>query len=355
MSEGHEAIAPPWRRSIQEVAASLARWAAASDRGPVTDVHSPASGMANETILFHLAGQPLVARLAPGPDSPFPTFPDYDLGYQQRVMQLVQARTALPVPRVVHLEASDEWLGAPFLLLEAVEGVVPGDNPPYVFGGWLAEASEQERRRLEESSIQVLVELHKIEDDRTTEFLRRDGGGDTPLARELAFQRAYYEWANEGTAVPALEDAFEVLERTMPVSDYTCLNWGDSRIGNIIYRDFAPAAVLDWEMATVGPAEVDLGWMTFFHAFFQGLAEQYGTPGIPELFVRERAVATYESLAGRTLLDLAWFEALAALRFGIISVRTTLRSVAFGLQKAPDHPDDLVLHVPLLRRLLEEL
>jgi aminoglycoside phosphotransferase (APT) family kinase protein len=355
MSEGHEAIAPPWRRSIQEVAASLARWAAASDRGPVTDVHSPASGMANETILFHLAGQPLVARLAPGPDSPFPTFPDYDLGYQQRVMQLVQARTALPVPRVVHLEASDEWLGAPFLLLEAVEGVVPGDNPPYVFGGWLAEASEQERRRLEESSIQVLVELHKIEDDRTTEFLRRDGGGDTPLARELAFQRAYYEWANEGTAVPALEDAFEVLERTMPVSDYTCLNWGDSRIGNIIYRDFAPAAVLDWEMATVGPAEVDLGWMTFFHAFFQELAEQYGTPGIPELFVRERAVSTYESLAGRTLLDLAWFEALAALRFGIISVRTTLRSVAFGLQKAPDHPDDLVLHVPLLQRLLAEL
>jgi aminoglycoside phosphotransferase (APT) family kinase protein len=355
VSDGQETTTPPWRRETQDVAAALARWAAATDRGAVTEVHAPASGMANETILFRLAGEPLVARLAPGPGSPFPTFPDYDLDYQRRVMQLVQQRTALPVPSVVHLETSDEWLGAPFLLLEAVEGVVPGDNPPYVFGGWLAEASGEERGRLEEASIRVLVDLHKIEDDAATDFLRRDGEGDAPLTRELAFQRSYYEWANEGTPVPALEHAFEVLAQTMPVTGYTCLNWGDSRIGNIIYRDFVPAAVLDWEMATVGPAEVDLGWMVFFHAFFQGIADQYGAPGIPELFGRERVVATYESLAGRTLLDLAWFEALAALRFGIISVRTSLRSIAFGLQEPPKHPDDLVMHAPQLRRLLEEL
>jgi aminoglycoside phosphotransferase (APT) family kinase protein len=355
VSDGHESITPPWRRETHDVALALVRWAAASDRGPVTDVYAPASGMANETVLFRLAGEPLVARLAPGPGSPFPTFPNYDLDYQRRVMELVQQRTAQPVPKVVHLEKSDEWLGAPFLLLEAVEGVVPGDNPPYVFGGWLAEATEQERRLLEESSIRVLVDLHTIEDQGATEFLRRSGDGETPLARELAFQRAYYEWANEGTSVPALEHAFEVLAETMPATGYTCLNWGDSRIGNIIYRDFAPAAVLDWEMATVGPAEVDLGWMVFFHAFFQGIADQYGAPGIPELFVRERVVATYESLAGRRLLDLAWFEALAALRFGIISVRTSLRSIAFGLQEAPKHPDDLVMHAPQLQRLLEEL
>ena len=43
------------------------------------------------------------------------------------------------------------------------------------------------------------------------------------------------------------------------------LNWGDARVGNILYRDFAPIAVLDWEMATVGPREVDLAWMIFLH------------------------------------------------------------------------------------------
>ena len=37
------------------------------------------------------------------------------------------------------------------------------------------------------------------------------------------------------------------------------LSWGDSRIGNVMYRDFAPVAVLDWEMAPLGPRELDLG------------------------------------------------------------------------------------------------
>ena len=345
----------PWRRDADELGAALARWAAATDRGVITDVRAPASGMANETVLFRLDGDPLVARLAPLPDS-HPTFPTYDLDLQRRVMQLVQAHTSVPVPGVVHLEESTEWFGVPFLVIEAVDGVVPGDNPPYVFDGWLARASDAEQRRLEESSIRVLVELHQIEDDGdTTAFLQPSAPGDTALARQLAFQRAYYDWACEGTPVPVVERALDALGATTPKSDRTVLNWGDSRIGNIIYRDFEPVAVLDWEMATVGPAEVDLGWMTFFHAFFQGLAEQYGMPGVPDLLVRQRAVATYEAMAGHELLELGWFEALAALRFPIISIRTSIRSIAFGLQPPPDDPDDLILFLPLLQRLLDEL
>ena len=54
------------------------------------------------------------------------------------------------------------------------------------------------------------------------------------------------------------------------------LNWGDARVGNILYRDFAPIAVLDWEMATVGPREVDLAWMIFLHAFFHDMAVTFG-------------------------------------------------------------------------------
>ena len=345
----------PWRRGADELGAALARWAEATDRGVITDVRAPASGMANETVLFRLDGDPLVARLAPLPGS-HPTFPTYDLDFQRRVMQLVQARTSVPVPGVVHLEESNEWFGAPFLVIEAVDGIVPGDNPPYVFDGWLAHASDTEQRRLEESSIRVLVELHQIEDDGdATAFLRPNAPGATSLSRQLASQRAYYDWACEGTPVPVVEHALDVLGTTIPESGRAVLNWGDSRIGNILYRDFEPVAVLDWEMATVGPAEVDLGWMTFFHAFFQGLAEQYGMPGIPHLLARQRAVATYQSLAGDELQDLGWFEALAALRFAIISIRTSLRSVAFGLQQPPDDPDDLILFLPLLQRLLEEL
>lgn len=355
MSERAESVIP-WRRDIDEVADALARWSASTGRGSVSDVRAPASGMANETLLFSIDGRPFAARLAPRPGSPFPTFPTYDLEAQRRVMDLVQERTSVPVPRVELLETSDEWLGAPFLVLDAVDGVVPGDNPPYVFAGFLVDATDDERLRLEESSIGALVELHTVVDDgEATAFLRPAFPGASVLEQQLAFQRDYYEWACEGTPVPIIERAFEVLTATMPTADRTVLNWGDSRIGNILYRDFEPVAVLDWEMATVGPPEVDLGWMVFFHSFFQGMAELAGMPGIPGLFTRDRAVATYERGAGHELLDLAWFELLAALRFGIIAIRTTLRSVAFGLQEPPAEPDDAIMFVPLMRRLIAEV
>ncbi|XGU18600.1 phosphotransferase [Rhodococcus sp. 3Y1] len=63
------------------------------------------------------------------------------------------------------------------------------------------------------------------------------------------------------------------------------LCWGDSRIGNVIYRDFEPAAVLDWEMATLGPRELDLGWMIFQHRFFEDLAAMAGLPECRTSFV----------------------------------------------------------------------
>jgi len=44
----------------------------------------------------------------------------------------------------------------------------------------------------------------------------------------------------------------------------------------MLFRDFAPVAVLDWEMAGIAPREVDLGWMIYLHRVFQRMCEQYG-------------------------------------------------------------------------------
>jgi aminoglycoside phosphotransferase (APT) family kinase protein len=108
-------------------------------------------------------------------------------------------------------------------------------------------------------------------------------------------------------------------------------------------------------MATVGPPEVDLAWATFFHRFFAGFAERYGLPPVPAMFDRAGTAAHYESLSGRPLDDLRWYEAFAGWRFGIILARMSLRCIAFGLQRPPDDPDDLILFAPLLRRLLDDL
>ena len=350
----------PWRRDPAQIAAGLAAWARAF-RGPdaaVTDVRAPDSGMANDTVLFRLDGEPLVARLAPAPESPCPTFPVYDLGFQQRVIELVRSRTDVPVPEIVHLETSDTALGVPFIVVRAIDGVVPSDNPPYLIDpdGWFLRGTPEQWKRFETSTIEVLTKLHTIADDGAeTAFLRPDAPGDTPLARLLAYQRGYYEWARDGVRVPLLERAFDVLAATMPANDRSVLNWGDSRPGNIIYRDFEPVGVLDWEMATVGPPEVDLAWGTFFQRFFGGMAEQHGLPPVPAIFDRAGVVATYERMSGEALDDLAWYEALAGLRFGIIVARISLRLIAFGMREQPADPNELIMFVPVLERLLADL
>ena len=109
MSETPQISSTPWRREPAKVEASLAawaRWICKDDRANVSDVRMPESGMANDTVMFRLDGEALVARLAPAPGSAYPTFRTYDLGFQRRVIELVRARTKVPVPEIVHLEES---------------------------------------------------------------------------------------------------------------------------------------------------------------------------------------------------------------------------------------------------------
>jgi aminoglycoside phosphotransferase (APT) family kinase protein len=359
VTEVRPGTSTPWRRDPTEVKAGLAGWARAF-RNPaavVDDVRVPASGMANDTVLFHLDSEPLVARLAPAPGSPYPTFPTFDLEGQRRVMELVRRRTEVPVPEILHLERSDAWLGVPFLVMRAVDGVVPSDNPPYLFdgNGWFLQGTPEERKQLETTTIEVLAQLHTIVDDSgDTAFLRPDTPGATALAQQLSYQRWYYDWARDGVTIPILEHAIEVLERTLPANDRRVLNWGDSRPGNIIYRDFAPVAVLDWEMATVGPPEVDVAWATFFHRFFAGMAERNGL-AVLAMFDRAETAASYERFSGQVLSDLAWYEAFAGLRFAIILARMFLRASAFGGGELPADPNDLIMFAPLLAQLLADL
>jgi aminoglycoside phosphotransferase (APT) family kinase protein len=318
----------------------------------------PDSGMANDTVMFRLDGEELVARLAPSPESAYPTFPEFDLDVQRRVIQLVRARTSVPVPDVIHLEESESWLGSPFMVTRAVEGVVASDNPPYLLdrSGWFLQGTPAEWRRFEAGTLAVMAQLHTIDgDDDATAFLRLDHPGKTALEQMLGFLRYYYEWAREGRSVPVLERAIDRLTATMPGNARTVLNWGDARPGNIIYRDFEPVAVLDWEMAGLGPPEIDVAWTTFFQRFFGSMAEQHGLPPVPAMFERDEVGAIYERLAGKALDDLAWYEALSGLRFGIILLRMRLRSIEYGIQAPVDDPNDLVMFAPLLERLIDEL
>jgi aminoglycoside phosphotransferase (APT) family kinase protein len=352
----------PWRRDPAEVAPLLAGWArhAIAPDAEVTDVQPPGgNGMSSETVLFDVhrrheeASNRYAARLAPLP-SLVPVFQEYDLEAQAGCMQLVGAHTWVPVPRVLWVETDPRWLGTPFLVMNRIDGVPPSDMPPYVFGGWLMEATPEERSAIQANVVDVLVRLHELTPARNDlSFLHKAGTGSAHLGDHLDAQRRYYEWAREGGTYPLIVRALDWLEARRPPEGPAVFNWGDARIGNILFRGVEPVAVLDWEMAAVGPAEIDLAWMIFLHRFFQDMAQRYGMPGLPGFMERDDVAAAYERQSGHVVRELQWFEVFAALRFAIISVRTSARSIEYGAMKRPEEPDDLIMFRPLLEDMLE--
>ena len=350
----------PWRRNLEDIEPALNAWALATFAEPVAvaNVESPGNGMSSETVLFEVHNvaeggiDRFVARLAPLPDL-YPVFPAYDLELQRKCMDLVRRDTDVPAPEVAFLERDASWLQTPFLVMRRIDGDAPPDIPPYVFEGWIADATPEQRRRLQDASVSILARLHEITPEtHDLSFLAQPEHGASALDQQLGYQRWYYEWARNGVSYPLIERTLEWLDANRPSEGTTVLNWGDARIGNMLYRDFEPAAVLDWEMATLGPREVDLAWMIFLDRFFDDLAERFEVPTIPGFMDRADIIATYEQLTGHTVHALEWFEVLAALRFAIVSVRTSTRGIAYGQMEQPDDPDDLIMFRGLQEKML---
>jgi aminoglycoside phosphotransferase (APT) family kinase protein len=350
----------PWRRDPAQMATRLAAWFAhvlpPGSEPEVVDVGAPSgTGMSSETLLVEVAWggddpgrERYVVRLAPA-DGAYPVFPTYDLELQRRAMQLAAARTSAPVPAVPWHERDPAWLGSEFLVMTRIDGVAPSDVPPYVFTGWMVEATPGELARLQAGAVGVLAQLHVLDAEHDDlGFLARPEHGRGAIDQALGVQRAYYEWAREGVAYPVIERLFDRLEATRPPEGRNTLVWGDSRIGNILFRDFEPVAVLDWEMASWGPHELDVAWIVWMHAFFQDLAERNGAPGFPGLLRQDDVAAAYEALTGAELVDLDWYIAFAVLRHAIITIRTSMRGVVFGQSELPADPDDLITFRPVV-------
>jgi aminoglycoside phosphotransferase (APT) family kinase protein len=351
---------------LVELRARLAAWLAAKTGGPAElgPLSRPGeTGLSSVTLLFDAtwvqdgkeSQKSLAVRIPPDGDA-FPVFPSYDLRRQYEVISAVAAHTSVPVPKLYWLEESPAPIGAPFLVMEQVAGRVPFDNPPYVFGGWLLEASLAQQRELQDASVATLAAVHALSDvHKRFPQLAAEAGPD-PLRALVDAQRAYYEWTRsaDGLRIPVIEDTFGWLEAHWPAqAGPTVLCWGDARPGNIIYNGFQPAAVLDWEMCALGPPEIDLAWMVFLHRFFQDIAEMFGAPGLPELFRRDDVVATYEGAGGHAVHDFEFFIVFAALRHALVMSRIKRRMMHFGEDPEPSTPDEYVLFHAMLRAIID--
>lgn len=320
------------------------------------------NGMSSETLLFEARWrqggttrvQPCAARLRPDP-SAAPVFPVYDLERQFRVMRLAGERSSVPVPATLWFEPDEAALGSPFFVMERVDGVVPPDVMPYPFGSWLSEADQADQRRLQDASVRTLAALHGADvGPEDIAFLELDRPGDTALRRHVADTAAYYEWVvADGARSPLIERAFAWLEDHWPAEETpAAISWGDARIGNMLFRDFEPVAVLDWEMAATGPPEVDLAWMIYLHRFLDDIALQAGLAGMPGFMRLEDVATTYEEASGHAPKDLGFYTLYAALRHAVVMSRVARRQVLFGEIAMPDDPDDMIMHRTSLEQML---
>ena len=291
-------IETPWRREPEALRDQFAAWFAhvlpAGSDPVVTGVDAPeGNGLSSETLLVdveHAASRGgrttdrFAARLTPAPGA-YPVFPEYDLELQYRCIDVVREHTDVPVPDAPWYEPDVSWLGSPFLVMRRVDGAAPKDLPPYVFTGWLYDATPEQRTRASSGRPSACSQACTSSSPVVTRSTSSTGPNTArpPSTSSWRISAYYYEWAREGVTYPVVERLFDWSHANRPAGDgRTTITWGDSRIGNILYRDFEPVAVLDWEMAALGPAEVDVAWMIWMHRFFQEIAETYGMPGLPD-------------------------------------------------------------------------
>ncbi|HXY93655.1 MAG TPA: phosphotransferase family protein [Acidimicrobiia bacterium] len=370
-SEPETARPQTFTRDLEETRAALESWLAAR-RPDVRSVHVPkldipaTNGMSTETLLFDAVfdedgterAEPLVARVAPDPAN-VPVFREYDLEGQFEIMRQVALHTSVPVPRVHWLERDRSVLGAPFFVMEKRYGVVPPDLMPYPFGGnWLFDAPRERQMELQNATIAVIAELHAIEQPEATfPFLDLDRPERTALGRHVGDWTVYYDWiVADGLRSPLLERALARIHDTWPEHESAAVfNWGDSRIGNVLYRDFQPIAVLDWEMAALSPRELDLSYCVYIHWMFQEAVQRYGGgagSGMPHFMRPSDALTEYERITGYTPRDFEFYALWNATRYGMISARIGRRAAYFAEAPVPDDPDDMIMNRDGIERML---
>ena len=233
-------------------------------------------------------------------------FVEPDALRQAQVMSALAGH--VPVPPIWLTERDPDVLGAPFFLMERVEGRIPSDVPSWHAKGWTTELDVGDRRRLHDNALAELARLHHVDTTADTFAFLEFAGEGTALDRYVAHVHTWYEWCEPvrkyGTDI--IDAAMEHVLTAVPADDRRGVVWGDARVGNIIFGgDLSVRAMLDWEGATLGPPEVDVTWWVMFDEFLceaQGITRLDGVhdrpPRSPLRGARRGTAARHRVLRG---------------------------------------------------------
>lgn len=241
----------------------------------------------------------------------------HDVLRESRVLAALHA-AEIPVPRVLAVCDDDAVIGAPFFLMEHVDGVIlrqalPAEIP------FSAEVASRVARMV----VHQLASLHAL--DVEAVGVASLGRGDGYVARQVRGWRE--RWTQSQTRdVPSLDRVAEWLAAHQPADAGVSLLHNDFKYDNLVLdpRDLTRVrAILDWEMATVGCPLMDLGtslayWVQaddppLLRALGLGITALPGNPTRTEL------VAWYEAASGRTVRAPVFYYVYGAFKLAVVA------------------------------------
>jgi aminoglycoside phosphotransferase (APT) family kinase protein len=229
----------------------------------------------------------------------------HDMGREHRILTGLEGAD-VPTPRPLALCDDESVTGAPFYVMELVDGLVLREEDDV-----RAAFDEDGRHRLGEALVDTLADLHAVDPDAAGlgELGRRDGYAERQLKR---WKR---QWDDSKTReLDAMDETHALLSERVPPQHDTAIVHGDYRLDNVIVTPGGEiAAVLDWELCTLGDPLADLGQLAVYWAepgdeVVPLTRAPTLAPGFP---TRDELVSRYAERSGRDVSQLDFFVALA--------------------------------------------
>jgi len=242
----------------------------------------------------------------------------HDMAREWRVIAALQD-TAIPVPRTVAFCDDAAVVGAPFYVMEHVDGHVVRDALPAAWPDTTAT-----RQAMATALIDTLRALHAVD----PEAVGLDGFGRPDGFLERQVRRWWQQWeASKTRELPAIEELHARLLAGLPEPSRPGIVHGDYRFDNVIYSPGDPAriaAVVDWEMSTLGDPLCDVGLLAVYWVtgaddpdadILPGARSGLGS-GFP---TEAEMVSRYAAGSDRDLSALEWYVALGHYKLAIIA------------------------------------
>ena len=300
--------------------------------GPLEEVTELTGGTQNILLRFRREGRGYVLRRPPIHKR---RNSDETMRREARVLAAL-AGSDVPHPGLIAAEPDVEVLGAAFYLMEPVEGFNPASGLPEPHRSDAAMRREMGFSMVDAAAALARVDHHAVG---LGDFGRPEGWLERQVDRWRSQLAGYDELDGyPGPEIPGLDRVAAWLDDHRPPSFEPGLIHGDLHFANVLVRHDAPqlAAVVDWELCTIGDPLLDLGHLL---ATWPGDGPGGVGEGITDLPTKAELVTRYAERAGSDVSHVDWYHVLAAYRLGIILEGTNARACA---GKAPREIGDLL-------------